>query len=70
MGCKSRIWRVIFISDDLYIFDANQDNNLNILDIVIIVDFIINGYYVPGNSDINSDGSIINIISIVQIMIS
>ena len=59
--------------DDLYILgDANQDNNLNILDIVIIVDFIMNGYYVPGNSDINSDGSIdlFDIISIVQIMIS
>ena len=59
--------------DDLYILgDANQDNNLNILDIVIIVDFIMSGYYVPGNSDINSDGSIdlFDIISIVQIMIS
>ena len=59
--------------DDLYILgDANQDNNLNILDIVIIVDFIMNGYYVSGNSDINSDGSIdlFDIISIIQIMIS
>ena len=48
--------------------DANQDGNVDVLDIVVIVNGIINSTQLPDNCDINSDNSIdvLDIVTIVQ----
>ena len=61
------------IPDSLYMGgDANQDGIINTLDIILIVNHIINEYYIGENSDINNDSNIdvFDIIAIVQIILS
>ena len=52
--------------------DTNQDGIINTLDIIVIVNHIINEYYIGENSDINNDSNIdvFDIIAIVQIILS
>ena len=48
--------------------DANQDGNVDVLDIVVIVNGIINSTQLPDNCDVNNDSSIdvLDIVTIVQ----
>ena len=76
IGPNQKIWyvnyeddEVIRIDYDMAIGDINNDGNINIIDIVTLVDYILNpiGSEIEQEGDINNDG-IINIVDVVQLV--